>query len=106
MDPIDPYKMPAGPELDAAIQRLLFEKAAASSGCPNYSEDPLEASKVIVKLKTRLGEVVITGRTRIKSKPWFARYDKDASTSTEVVAETSSLAICRLALLRVMREQD
>lgn len=106
MNPINPYKVPAGAELDRAIHTLLFEREPTSSDCPNYSDDVTEARKVVAKLKSRFGESIITGRTRISKKPWFARYDKDPSTATEVVAEPPSLAICRLALLRVLRDSD
>ncbi len=106
MDPINPYKVPAGSDLDRAIHTLLFEEDLEASDCPNYSDDAELARKVVAKLKSRFGESIITGRTRISKKPWFAPYDKDPSTATEVVAETPSLAICRLALLRVMRDSD
>jgi hypothetical protein len=37
------------------------------------------------------------------TKRFFARYDSDPSTATEVLAETEPLAICRLALILLKR---
>lgn len=89
--------------MDAAVH-LFMTGTAPTLGCPTYSTDPKLAEKVAAKLKSEYGLTVEAGRTRIARKPYFARYDTDPSTSTEVIAETLPLAICRLALVRMTRD--
>jgi hypothetical protein len=105
LHPINPYTLPAGPALDAFVHRLVLEKKTEEP-CPSYSTDPAEAERVRAQIKARFGAVITTGKTRITTRPWFARYGTDPSGSTEVLAETLPLAICRLALLRVSRESN
>jgi hypothetical protein len=102
---INPYRIDAGPELDAAIHQFVFGQAD-NGARPRYSLERNEAEKVAARLKADYGLGVVTGRTRLASKPWFARYENDPSTSTEVIAETESLAICRLALVRISRDAE
>ena len=100
---LDPFRLQPGLEMDTAIHTLLF--GLPDSGVfPHYSTDLKEAEKVRVRVKVLYDASIVTGRTRIRGKPWFARYDSDPSTCTEVVAETPALAICRLALVRHCRE--
>jgi len=102
---INPYQTLAGKDLDLLINESLFGKSGGSS-CPSYSTDNSLVKEIKRKLQKVFGVQVILGRTRIKSKPHFARYGTDPSTSTEVLAETESLAICRMALLLVQRNKD
>jgi hypothetical protein len=99
---INPYTYPAGPELDELIHRRLFGQKNATNA-PNYSLEVTESAKVRSRLKTVYGHPIIVGRTRMPGRPFFARYESDPSTATEVVAETEPLAICRLALLLMRR---
>lgn len=95
----NPYKLPAGRELDRLIDELLFENQSEGTNPPAYSTDDRAADKVKARLKSLGGHSVVTGTTRLREKPFFARYDTGPSTSTEVLAETYPLAICRLAML-------
>lgn len=97
--PTNPYEFPPGPELDALIHELLLSPEPTPN-FPPYSTDSSAIDKVKKRLQAALGISIITGKTRFRRKPWFARYQTDASDGTEVLAETYSLAICRLALLK------
>jgi hypothetical protein len=94
----NPYKMPAGSELDQIVHDLLFTELRTNNP-PPYSTDLRSAEKVKTKLKALFGHAVVTGHTKLKNKPHFARFETGPSTSTEVLAETVPLAVCRLALL-------
>ena len=98
MESIDPYKMPAGANLDRRIHRELFAGQPGET-VPSYSTD-LDSSQLVVKgLREKYGVEISCGRTRWSKRPWFARWGSDTSTSTEVIAETLPIAICRLALI-------
>lgn len=84
------------------IHRRLFE-ANGDEAIPPYSTDPAASSKVRSKIKSRYGHPVVVGQTRSHPRKHFARYDSDPSTATEVLAETESLALCRLAVLLLKR---
>ena len=105
MGKINPYQAPASDEMDSIINQGLFGESS-SSVCPSYSTDDSLVQKMRRKLQATYNTKVIIGRTRIKNKPYFARYGTDVSTSTEVLAETKSLAICRMALLLIQRNED
>ena len=94
---INPYKIPAGVELDALIHARIFREE--SSFPLEYSSNPRLAEKVRVRIKVLFGFPVVTGQTRLKATPYFARFESGPSSSTEVLADTIPLAICRLALL-------
>ena len=96
---VNPYTFPAGPELDAIIHRKLFGQNAENVTVPPYSTNSSESSKVRSKLKSNFGHPIVLGQTRMANKRFFARYDSDPSTATEVLAETEPLAICRLAAI-------
>ena len=98
METTDPYQALPGEALDLAIHSHVFGVSDADS-CPPYSTDESESVKVKRALKSEFGVAIKTGKTQIRTKPFFARYGSDPSTSTEVVAETLPLAICRVALL-------
>jgi hypothetical protein len=101
---IDPYRMPSGSDLDGLLHRFLF-KASDDVTPPAYSTDLREAEKVAARLKSNFEmKNLTTGRTRLSHKPFFARHESGPSTSTEVIAETLPLAICRLALLQVVKD--
>jgi hypothetical protein len=99
----NPYAFPAGPELDEIIHRKLFGQNSENGKVPSYSSDASESSKVRSRLKSNYGHPIIIGQTRLATKRYFARYDSDPSTATEVLAETEPLAICRLALILLRR---
>jgi hypothetical protein len=94
----NPYKFPAGPELDAAVHSLLFASVNGQSR-PSYSTDEKLTTKVKAKIEQTYGQRVVIGRTKLRNQPYFARYETGPSTSTEVVAETGALAVARLALI-------
>lgn len=98
MEITDPYQAQPGEVLDHAVHTQVFGMSD-EGGCPPYSTDAAESTKVKRALKSEFGVSVKTGKTRIHAKPYFARYGSDPSTATEVVAETLPLAVCRLALL-------
>jgi hypothetical protein len=97
---IDPYNIEAGVALDALVHEYLMDQSPTDRDVPHYSTDEKAAEKVRSRLKSKYGAVVIFGRTRLKGRTWFARYETDARDGTEVLAETYPLAISRLALLR------
>lgn len=93
----NPYKAPPGSELDLWIHANLF-KGEGSPVLP-YSTEEKAAEKVRARIKSLYGHRVETGTTRLRSTPFFARFESGPSTSTEVLAESLPLAICRLALV-------
>jgi hypothetical protein len=97
----NPYKAPPGPELDKWIHAKLFPNENSSP--PPYSTDDKAAEKVRSRLKILYGHRVETGTTRLRHTPYFARFDTGPSTSTEALAESLPLAICRLALVVALR---
>jgi hypothetical protein len=100
----DPYRVEAGPELDAIIHGRLMRRTVAAGPCPGYSTDDKLAKQVLSTL--RMGKPsVIVGRTSLPGRTWFARYERNAMDGTEVFANSFALAICRLALLR-LEESD
>jgi hypothetical protein len=92
----DPYRIPAGPELDELVHREVLQQTVLP--CRAYSSDEDAARQVLAKLKSANVHVTV-GRTSLRSRKWFARYETDPSDGTEVWAETPALAICRLGLL-------
>ncbi|MGV3774530.1 MAG: hypothetical protein ACO1QB_16645 [Verrucomicrobiales bacterium] len=70
---------------------------------PAYSSDEKLANKVKAHLKATYGHKIVVGPTKLKDSPWFVRLDSDPSTSTEVLADSAALGICRLALLMAMK---
>lgn len=99
----NPYSFPAGPELDAIIHQGLFGATKENGRVPSYSTNAAEITKIRSRLKSNFGHPIVTGQTRMATKRFFARYDSDPSTATEVLAETEALAICRLALILLKR---
>ena len=95
---INPYRVPAGRQLDSLIHQEIFGNDGTSM-IPNYSTEESAADEVKDRLKVLYKYRIITGTTRIPGKRWFARQESGPSTSTEVVAEAYPLAICRLALV-------
>ena len=103
MTDLNPYEAQPGPELDRLIHLQVMGETG--SEVPPYSTEEREARRVLARLKATTGKSVVTGRTSLRNRRWFARYETDASDGTEVLAETLELAICRLALLRVMKDR-
>ncbi len=100
MSEVNPYQIAAGRELDQLIHVHFMEQTAQD--VPPYSSEDKFARQVLSKLKASSGKTIVVGRTALRKKRWFARYESDASDGTEVLAETLPLAICRLALLRAV----
>jgi hypothetical protein len=96
LDGNNPYHFPAGPELDNAIHERCF--GGIGEPLP-YSSDPKAAEKVRGKIAALFGYSVSIGQTRLRHRRYYARLETGPSTATEVLAETTPLAICRLALL-------
>ena len=98
---VDLYRIEAGPDLDRLVQKKVFQ-AEISNSPPPYSKDEELAKKVYHEIRKRFDSSVVIGKTRgSNAKRYFARYGSDPSTSTEVLAETLPLAICRMAALRL-----
>lgn len=93
----NPYKALPGDELDAWIHSHLF--AGENSPPLPYSTDPKAAERVRSRIKAVYGHRVETGTTKLRNAPFFARFESGPSTSTETLAESLPLAICRLALV-------
>lgn len=102
---VNPYKVDVGIDLDQMIHALVLGRTDRSNVLP-YSEDDRAVTHVVSAVKSRFGVKIVTGKTRIRNQPWFARYGSDPSTMTETVAETLPLAICRLALLVAYKYSD
>ena len=101
---VNPYNVQEGPELDNLIHVRVMRQTDSKS--PPYSTEEKAARRVLARLKSASTRTVVVGQTALRKKRWFARYETDASDGTEVLAETFPLAICRLALLRVTKEDD
>ena len=103
MSQLNPYQIPAGPELDQLIHRwVMGSTARIVPPIPPKKKKPAGCSR----LKTLAGRSVIVGKTAMRRARWFARYETDPSDGTEVLADSLALAICRLALIHVIKEQD
>ena len=98
----NPYTFPAGEELDRAVTNALFP---GSDPLP-FSTDPRLASKLKTRLKALYGHPVVEGTTRLAGRKYFARFESGPSTSTEVLAESMPLAICRLAVLLAANHKE
>lgn len=64
-----------------------------------YSTNESAADKVKSRIKAVYGYPVHTGYTKTRPRKYFARFESGPSTSTEALADTLPLAICRLALV-------
>ena len=100
----NPYKAPSGRELDSWIHVNLFR--GDGSLAPLYSTDERAAEKVRARIKVLYGHRVETGTTRLRNTPFFARFESGPSTSTEALADSLPLAICRLALILGMKHGE
>ena len=98
---VNPYTVPAGPELDQLVHSLVMRQDGAN--CPPYSTNHEAAHRVLIRLKSLGRDRVTIGNTRIRERRWFARYETNPSDGTEVMADTLSLAICRLALIKISK---
>ncbi len=90
------YKIPASEELNTAIHRDVLRRQPP---VPDYSHADDAAQILEREMRRALPAKIVIGRVRRPVGHWFARYESDPSTATEVVAETYPLAISRLALL-------
>ena len=101
MSGVDYYRIPAGDELNLLVHKKLFPHKAPGN-CLQYSEDEAAAQVALRQLKSKIDSTIVTGKLRSSRRArYFARYGADPSTSTEVLAETLPLAICRLIALRL-----
>ena len=98
MSESDPYRARPGPTLDRAIHCEILQNGDGEPA-PSYSIDENVAREFERTLRLIATAKIVSGRSRTKGRLWFARYEDDPSTATEVLAETYPLAICRLALL-------
>ena len=78
------------------IHQQFFD---GSGHLPAFSTDEAAAEKLRARLKSMYKCPVQVGETKTRPVKFFARFDSGPSTSTEVLAETRALAICRLALV-------
>lgn len=103
----NPYFMVAGADLDVMIHLQVFGDKNHNE-CPLYSVNPSMAKRVQVKLINRFKIDIVTGETTLKipARRFFARWETGPSTSTEVLAESIPLAICRLAILITDKHND
>jgi hypothetical protein len=99
----DPYRAQAGCELDNLIHSRVMGRSSETT--PPYSIDLDAAWCVLNRLKEMTHARVVVGRTALRNRPWFARYETDPSDGTEVFGETPALAICRLALLHTAKSK-
>lgn len=97
MGDIDPYRMPAGPQLDELIHTRVM--GLSDREYLPYSTDEKAAKRVLARIKADSGRTVVVGKTALRTARYFARYESDPSDGTEALAETLPLAICRLALI-------
>lgn len=102
MPHLDPYQSEAGPELDSLIHHQVLGNPRTEAS-PCYSTDSEQAEELKKMMEARYGTTFTCGRTSIRGKAWFARYEIDRGNPTEVIAETYALAVCRLTLLRTVR---
>ncbi len=98
----NPHQEPASRELDAYIHHRVL-KNPLSHHYPNYSADPTAAENLRRTLQQKYKTKIISGRTAIFGKTWFARYELDPGNPTEALAESYALAVCRLAILLAKR---
>lgn len=104
MSDINPYRLPAGADLDRLVQRQVM--GLPLEQCPPYSTDEKAARQVLAKLRSACSKNIVVGKTSLRKTRWFARYETNPSDGTEVLAESLPLAICRLALLRAAKEDQ
>ena len=97
---LNPYKASPGSQTDESIHQHFF---SGENQVLAYSTDDSAAEKVKARLKALYKCPVQIGETKTHPRKFFARFDTGPSTSTEVLAETKALAICRLALVIGMR---
>jgi hypothetical protein len=100
----DPYHVQAGCELDQLIHSCVMGQTSGTP--PAYSSDQQASRSVLAALKEITGAKVLVGRTYLRDRRWFARYETDPSDGTEVFADTAALAICRLALLHAAKTES
>ena len=96
MPGFNPYKASPGPDTDKAIHDHFFGSDVTSLP---YSIDRHAAEKVRSRIKSTYGYPVQVGETKTRPRQYFARFESGPSTSTEALADTEALAICRLALV-------
>jgi len=101
LEPGNPYKANAGADLDIRLHDYFFANTADQPLA--YSTDEKAADKLRARMRSFYGYRVETGTTSLRHARFFARLESGPSTSTETLAETYPLAICRLALVVAMR---
>jgi len=82
------------------LDALIHERIFGESNSPvSYSTSEKFTDRLKARIKASYGCRVVTGETQLRTRPYFARFESGPSTSTEVLAESIPLALCRLALL-------
>ena len=93
----NPYKAAPGPDLDLVIHQTFFPENTSAPLA--YSTNEEAAEKLRARLKARYRFAIVTGQTKTRPRHYYARCESGPSTSTEALADTLPLAICRLALV-------
>jgi hypothetical protein len=99
---MNPYKAPAGNELDIQLAAYFFKNESVQP----YSTDPKHASRLKKAIEAKYDQDVVVGLTRTRTPFHFARLDEDPSTSVETLAESYALALARLALVLALRRNS
>lgn len=103
--PANPYEVDVGRELDLLVHHFVMKQPKEDLSVPAYSTEMSDAKKVLAQLKSSYSTAVISGRTAITGRSWFARFASTSTHGTEVLADSLPLAICRLALLVVEQNE-
>ncbi|MBI2948650.1 MAG: hypothetical protein HYY23_13485 [Verrucomicrobia bacterium] len=93
-----PHEWPASRELDAFIHYQVL-KNASTSDCPHYSTDSTTAEHLRRRLAQDYNLRIVTGRTSVPGRTWFAQAELEPGHPTRVLTESFPLCICRLAML-------
>ncbi len=106
LNQIDATKVDASRELDAFIHETLFDWDE-DIPCPTYSSRRPNGMMVAARLEELYGIPIRLGRLRVQDhKMYFARAGVQKETSTEMLAVTLSLAVCRLAIRLLQDTED
>jgi len=98
----NPYRCPAGRELDAFIHQSLKD-SSSSLEIPDYSTNETAARMLTQVLKQRYRGKFSVGRTKSTIQPFYARYETRYRQYHEVLADSYALAVSRLSMLLIQR---
>lgn len=91
---VNPYKAPAGPELDQRLNQVFF--LGELDEALSFSTNRKAAELLKRKLENQFKHKVVVGNTSW-GRGFFARLETDPSTSVEALGDTYELALARLA---------